>query len=243
MAGQQITGLTLEGYKSFGKKQHLEIRPLTLLAGANSSGKSSVIQPLLLLKQTLDAPFDPGPLKIDGPNVAFSWNKEMFTRVQNGKSQPNLAIGLEYLHEDEFLGQITLRTLESEFYQPQYGPIEIAKESITETNPQGGQESINRQLVITMEEVPRPAIEGYAWLLSSLDREQISLMEQPNMQVWVEPSRCFLDLKLVVADGGYVSLVRDVSFNQQLGRLLTNILYIPGLRDPESARTYRLMPG
>ncbi|MCY3657566.1 MAG: AAA family ATPase [Caldilineaceae bacterium] len=39
-----------------------------------------------------------------------------------------------------------------------------------------------------------------------------------------------------------MSLVRDVSFNQQLGLLLTNILYIPGLRDPESARTYRLMP-
>ena len=88
----------------------------------------------------------------------------------------------------------------------------------------------------------RPAIEGYAWLLSSLDREQIGLMEQPSMQVWVEPSRCFLDLKLVVMNGGYVSLVRNVSFNQQLGRLLTNILYIPGLRDPESARTYRLMP-
>ena len=88
MAGQQITGLTVEGYKSFGKKQHLQIRPLTLLAGANSSGKSSVIQPLLLLKQTLDAPFDPGPLKIDGPNVAFSWNKEMFTRIRNSKANP-----------------------------------------------------------------------------------------------------------------------------------------------------------
>ena len=80
MAGQQITGLTIEGYKSFGKKQHLQIRPLTLLAGANSSGKSSVIQPLLLLKQTLDAPFDPGPLKIDGPNVAFP-GKEKCSRV------------------------------------------------------------------------------------------------------------------------------------------------------------------
>ena len=242
MAGQQITGLTLEGYKSFGKKQHLQIRPLTLLAGANSSGKSSVIQPLLLLKQTLDAPFDPGPLKIDGPNVSFSWNKEMFTRIRNGKNQPNLKIGLEYLHEDEFLGKITQRTLKLEFYQPQHGPIEIAKESVTESNPQDGQEPISRRLVITKEEVPRPAIEGYAWLLSSLDREQIGLMEQPGMQVWVEPSRCFLDLKLVVANGGYVSLVRDVSFNQQLGLLLTNILYIPGLRDPESARTYRLMP-
>ena len=42
-------------------EQTIEIRPLTLLAGANSSGKSSMMQPLLLLKQTLEAPYDPGP--------------------------------------------------------------------------------------------------------------------------------------------------------------------------------------
>ena len=105
MAGQQITGLTVEGYKSFGKRQHLQIRPLTLLAGANSSGKSSVIQPLLLLKQTLEAPLDPGPLRIAGPHVTFSWNKEMFTHPQNGGNQSSLKIGLEYLHEEEFLGE------------------------------------------------------------------------------------------------------------------------------------------
>ena len=72
MAGQQIIGLTVEGYKAFGKKQYLQIRPLTLLAGVNSGGKSSVNQPLLLLKQTWDTPFDPGSLKLDGPDVAFS---------------------------------------------------------------------------------------------------------------------------------------------------------------------------
>lgn len=38
MIGKQIIGLTVEGFKSFGKKQLLPIRPLTLLAGANSRG-------------------------------------------------------------------------------------------------------------------------------------------------------------------------------------------------------------
>src|SRR5262249_40982672 len=46
--------------------------PLTLLAGVNSSGKSSMLQPLLLLKQTLEAPFDPGPLLLNGPNAEFT---------------------------------------------------------------------------------------------------------------------------------------------------------------------------
>ena len=245
MAGQQITGLTVEGYKSFGKEQHLQIRPLTLLAGANSSGKSSVIQPLLLLKQTLDAPFDPGPLKIDGPNVAFSWQREMFTRARDGGNQPRLKIGLEYLYEEEFHGEsrkkITQRTLELEFQQPQYGPIEIAKESISETCSQNGQETVNK-LTFTGREVPHPIIENYAWLDSTLKSELVTRMGQPSMKVWIKPSRCFLDLQLIVMDGIYVSLVRDVSFNYQLGNLLTDIIYIPGLRDPAPTRTYQLMP-
>jgi predicted ATPase len=44
-----ITRITIEGYKSIVKEQSIEIAPLTILAGANSSGKSSMIQPLLLL--------------------------------------------------------------------------------------------------------------------------------------------------------------------------------------------------
>lgn len=43
MAGDQITGLTIEGYKSYGKKQHLQIRPLTLLAGTNCAHLLAII--------------------------------------------------------------------------------------------------------------------------------------------------------------------------------------------------------
>ena len=67
-----ITTLSVAGFKSIFEEQTIEIRPLTLLAGANSSGKSSMIQPLLLLKQTLEAPYDPGPLLLAGQNVKFT---------------------------------------------------------------------------------------------------------------------------------------------------------------------------
>jgi AAA15 family ATPase/GTPase len=67
-----ITKLSVAGFKSILDEQTIEIRPLTLLAGANNSGKSSMIQPLLLLKQTLEAPYDPGPLLLNGPNVKFT---------------------------------------------------------------------------------------------------------------------------------------------------------------------------
>ena len=52
--GPGITRISVAGFKSLTKKADAEIRPLTVLAGANSSGKSSLIQPLLLMKQTFD---------------------------------------------------------------------------------------------------------------------------------------------------------------------------------------------
>ncbi len=67
-----ISAISVRGFKSLANACRFEIRPLTILAGANSSGKSSAIQPLLLMKQTLDATYDPGPLRLDGPNVRFT---------------------------------------------------------------------------------------------------------------------------------------------------------------------------
>jgi len=78
-----ITGLHASGFKSIVRSQAIEIRPLTILAGANSSGKSSIIQPLLLLKQTLEARFDPGPLLLEGPNVAFTSATQFFSCIGN----------------------------------------------------------------------------------------------------------------------------------------------------------------
>lgn len=67
-----ITTLSVGGFKSILDEHTIEVRPLTLLAGANSSGKSSMMQPLLLLKQPLEAQYDPGPLLLDGPNAKFT---------------------------------------------------------------------------------------------------------------------------------------------------------------------------
>lgn len=51
-----ITGLRLQNYKSWQDTGQLALAPLTVLFGANSSGKTSLLQLLLMLKQTAESP-------------------------------------------------------------------------------------------------------------------------------------------------------------------------------------------
>jgi predicted ATPase len=52
----------IRNFKAFANQEKIPIRPITLIYGQNSSGKSSVLQSLLLLKQTLQEATDPQTL-------------------------------------------------------------------------------------------------------------------------------------------------------------------------------------
>lgn len=49
----------IANFKAFAGPERIPIRPITLLFGPNSSGKSSILQSLLLLKQTVEEAEDP----------------------------------------------------------------------------------------------------------------------------------------------------------------------------------------
>ena len=93
--GEGITKITVKGFKSIAEECTIDIRPLTILAGANSSGKSSIMQPLLLLKQTLEAPYDPGPLLLDGPNVQFTEAAQFLSVLPEKKKTDCFQIRIE----------------------------------------------------------------------------------------------------------------------------------------------------
>jgi len=48
-----LGALILENFKAFGERHAIPLAPITLIFGANSAGKSSILQSLLMLKQTL----------------------------------------------------------------------------------------------------------------------------------------------------------------------------------------------
>ena len=91
------TELGVSGFKSFAEETRIQIGALTILAGTNSSGKSSIMQPFLLMKQTLEAAYDPGVLLLDGPNVSFTSSEQFITKIKKsgpGSNQVKISIDL-----------------------------------------------------------------------------------------------------------------------------------------------------
>ena len=132
--GEGITKIAVKGFKSIAEECEIDIRPLTILAGANSSGKSSIMQPLLMLKQTLEAPYDPGPLLLDGPNVQFTEISQFLSTLPDGKKADRFQIQIEILEHGLGLGSVQI------IFRKGHSGIEIVK--MTVSNPPYLPESI-----------------------------------------------------------------------------------------------------
>lgn len=100
-----IKRVTIAGYKSIADECSIIIKPLTVLAGANSSGKSSIFQPLLLLKQTLEASYDPGALKLMGTNVRYSSGEQLLCKVPGYNTANQFRIGLCMPNDESWICQ------------------------------------------------------------------------------------------------------------------------------------------
>jgi predicted ATPase len=72
MGQAQLTSVAIENFKSYRDRTEVSLGLLTVVVGRNNSGKSSVIQALLLLKQTLESARLDVPLRLEGPVEAFS---------------------------------------------------------------------------------------------------------------------------------------------------------------------------
>src|SRR5688572_21616642 len=84
---------SLAGFKAFGELTTLHMAPLTILAGANSSGKSTILQSVLWLKQTIQYGAPARPLALNGPLIRLG----TFDDVIHAKRQPStMSIGFVF---------------------------------------------------------------------------------------------------------------------------------------------------
>ena len=117
MPAARLTQIRLRNFKSIGpEEQTVDLKPLTVLIGRNNSGKSTVIQSLMLLKQTLEDPRPEVQLALQGSYVratslrelTHGWPDEM---TGNGpeitirwNTESDLAVSHKMLLEEAYRG-------------------------------------------------------------------------------------------------------------------------------------------
>jgi predicted ATPase len=72
-----IKALSIKNFKSFQDSGKIEIKPIMLLIGPNSSGKTSFIQFLLAIKQTLESRAKENPILINGRYVELGTFRDL----------------------------------------------------------------------------------------------------------------------------------------------------------------------
>ncbi|WP_138755788.1 AAA family ATPase [Paenibacillus sinopodophylli] len=205
-----IVSIRIRGFKSFLKESHISIKPLTILAGSNSSGKSSIFQPILLMKQTLDESYDPGALQLNGPNVKFSSSSqiismgsesaEFFVEVENGSGEK---VGITYIKREESKAGFEIKNMKIK-----QGKTNIKLE-----------ESMNEADVVSaMKEVRGDGFQYYY---------------NKDLTPTIVRNRCFLDIGLYdKEENGYILYQQRTTF--LIERNIRNIMHLPGLRgNPE----------
>jgi putative AbiEii toxin of type IV toxin-antitoxin system/AAA ATPase-like protein len=212
-----ISRIAVSGFKSIHTRQAIEIRPLTILAGANSSGKSSMMQTLLLLKQTLEAPYDPGPLLIYGPNVKFSQVKQMFFHSAGTSKSQMIEIELHFDGTE-------LRLSYSGKRRRGYGPPELVAQTEGTVH---GEITLNEHY--GSEDAIKQFKDNTYWnpIISAKGMNQAEVIR----------NRCFLEARL--SPPGDLPVMKEIIHffpGRPFISHLKEIIHVPGLRgNPERA--------
>ncbi|MBD2692355.1 AAA family ATPase [Anabaena catenula] len=222
-----IAKIFISGYKSLYDECSMEVRPLTILAGANSSGKSSIMQPLLLMKQTLEATYDPGALLLNGPNVKFTSATQLFSKISGIKPNNKFTVGIG-IENDQIISNV--------FTTHKREAIEIV-EMIYKGNEKEFSLSPDMLPGDVLNILPKPYIEIYNAIQHT---EALK-----NKMAWVvDRNRCFLEFSLSAREKYIIS--QNPLFNflysspwEVFGNYIRQIIHVPGLRgNPE--RNYKI---
>lgn len=89
----KIKSISFENYKAFAEKQTLELKPITLLIGKNSSGKSSIAKLFTLLENSLSGKIqEPLLMNNNGVELGAEFKDLVFGRYPNTP----ISFGIEY---------------------------------------------------------------------------------------------------------------------------------------------------
>jgi hypothetical protein len=212
----------VSGFKAIHDEIQVRVAPLTIIAGANSGGKSSFIQPLLLMKQTLDVGFDPGPLLLHGLNAKFTERGQTLSKGKARDSRVDeFSVDLKsgehhrrvvYADSADGFRIASDRFDDSERSVTLRSDMTPAETKALETKVSGIGETIFSQ-----------AQNGT--LFPGRDMEQVS--------IGIRRDRCFLEGGISAA-GSMIGIDPFDSHTDDWVQLLSGLIHVPGLRgNPE----------
>jgi len=210
--------ISVEGYKSIAEKRTVNFSNLTILSGANSSGKSSFMQPLLLIKQTLENDFDAGSLMLDGSNVKLTDSSEIVSKV-SGVDKKNFSISLSN-KDYEIKASYKFRSRRGMHIDNVYHKSADFKDGITISH---GLSQTEAEKLLPPEQV-------------ALFKDSFSKNGKVHWKV--ERDRCFLAIKMHL-NNQRSPFQFGFDPSRKLGILATRLIHVPGLRgNPE--RSYKV---
>ena len=224
-----ITAISVQGFKSLAKESRIEIRPLTILAGANSSGKSSIMQPLLLMKQTLEASYDPGPLLLNGPNAKFTSVNQFISRSQRNSDRQAFSVEVETDKERKY--RVAFSITENQTIEIRDMVVVYDGDSLRLTPDQSADEIKKAVLKLFSE-----GIKEIGYFQKSLIKSLYLMFTwKLKLKLVVVRNRCFLDVIFGSADDIPFHKIMSVKFFSFVpDKELRRMIHVPGLRgNPE----------
>ncbi|RJL44583.1 hypothetical protein D5078_13830 [Pectobacterium carotovorum] len=218
--------LSVSGYKSLSNKVTIDINGLTILSGANSSGKSSFMQPFLLMKQTLDSTYSSDALILNGENVKLSDSKEVLSRIDGAdkthfvleaQNDKKVTIGLKF----EYVKNTGILT-KSVF-------LENKNKDTVEFHDG---EEIGDDITIDkyMDARSRRSMNNFTTYLLGRNKKY-------KKNLFIDESS--IKLKMVSFPSGSDSISYGFDFNSTLQDVCKGIIHIPGIRGSYD-RTYKV---
>lgn len=212
--------LSVEGYKSIASRQELEFNGLTVLAGANSSGKSSFMQPFLILKQTIENHYGAGSLILYGENAKLTDSSQLISKVPNcEKKSFSVSLSME-------------QNICTATYKYKRG-IGLQIESVKMTSerfPKG----LTLRMGIKSEEIAEMVPEeDFKFINKFYEDKKL----KPTWKALRE--KCFINAELSFDGKESFPLKAGIEPTYHLENFITRLIHVPGLRgNPE--RSYKI---
>lgn len=212
--------LSVEGYKSIASRQELCLDGLTILSGANSSGKSSFMQPFLILKQTIENHYDSDSLVLYGENAKLTDSTQIISKVP-GFNKKSFSVSM--INDQE-------SCVVSYIYKKGSGLQVNSVHAVGADYPKG----LTLKIGMPPDEIEKAIpTKDFEFIKSFYESKK----SKPTWKAIRE--KCFLRAEFSVNGKGFSPIKAGIAPAMAVEKFVTRLIHVPGVRgNPE--RTYKI---